>query len=282
MLNDSSLNLFSIGLANNQSSALNAASVFSKGDPASSIRKVTGLRSPITSATESSTASQSTKLHVAGENVAPARTLSPQKTKAARLAQLSDEIVTTTAKYNEARTGIDSLQQGLDALAGLAGSVAQNENIDHAQKQTIQVAFDTAVTEFNSQIDRTEFNGQKLIDGSEGSLATVEKLTGLDLSTASSAQDAEQQIQAASDSLLAAAEKIQSDSNSELSSLRAQLTGMFSGQLSDSLANAIRPEEQGHGINAESISDLIERQSAGVSLAHDTINSADVLALISD
>lgn len=219
-----------------------------------------------------------TKLNVGGTNIPPARTATVQKSKAALLAQLSSEIATTGTKYHTAQRGLEVMQEKLGAIAGLVESLTTGEQSD-TERKNIRGRIEAMVTEYNQMIDRTTANGQSLLDGSTGSVVTMKKLPDFDLSSTSGLQQTAETINQTSASLTTLLAQIPSAAATRLSSLRADFTKTFSEQMSASLANAIRPGEQGYSINAEAISSLIEREATRPLAAHYQLEANDVLVL---
>jgi flagellin len=103
-----------------------------------------------------------------------------------RIASLNAEIDGISASINKYETVSSSVLQLRDQLTELRslaiGAVNAGGN-DEAAQEAFATSAELLVESYNRSISEAEHNGQATLDGSEGSLAEVSELTGIDLST---------------------------------------------------------------------------------------------------
>jgi flagellin len=103
-----------------------------------------------------------------------------------RIASLNAEIDGISASINKYETVSSSVLQLRDQLTELRslaiGAVNAGGN-DEAAQEAFATSAELLVESYNRSISEAEYNGQATLDGSEGSLAEVSELTGIDLST---------------------------------------------------------------------------------------------------
>jgi flagellin len=116
----------------------------------------------------------------------------------AQIGSLEQEIKNTDLSINMYQTashGIGQLQDDLIQLRSLAVAAA---NEGYNNDEVTSAAYDTAAmnltNSYNRKIDSAQFGSQKLLDGSEGSVADIGQLTDIDLSSADAAQAAIEKI----------------------------------------------------------------------------------------
>ncbi len=103
----------------------------------------------------------------------------------ARIASLNQEIENTSmqiARYDTADSSLMELRGILQEVRSDAVAAADGAYDDNA-RSALDTAAANSVEAYNRIIDEAEFNGGKLLDGGERSLATVVKLTGVDLTS---------------------------------------------------------------------------------------------------
>ncbi|UCG63099.1 MAG: flagellin [Candidatus Zixiibacteriota bacterium] len=108
-----------------------------------------------------------------------------------QIASLNQEIENTNNliyKYQTASGSLSGFRSQLTELRTLAvGAANEGFNSDDAQ-QAYAFAAERMVNYFNDAIDMAQFNGMALFDGSEGSLGELSHLSGIDFSSAESAE----------------------------------------------------------------------------------------------
>ena len=105
----------------------------------------------------------------------------------ARIASLNQEIENTTmsiAKYNTASSSLSEIRTQLTELRSLALGAANEGVNDEAMQQAYADSAENIVSSVNLAIAKSEFNGMPLLDGSESSLADIDDLMNIDLSSA--------------------------------------------------------------------------------------------------
>ena len=111
----------------------------------------------------------------------------------AQIGSLNQEIENTThliAKYETGSSTVMEMRNQLTELRTLAIGAA-NEGVNDPASQAAYVQSAGYITAtFNDMADSAEYNGKKMFDGSEGSLATVSKLEQVSLSSAEGAEAA--------------------------------------------------------------------------------------------
>ncbi len=127
-------------------------------------------------------------------------------------------------KYQVASSTVNELRTHLKNLRQLAiGASNESFNSPEAQ-QAYQTAADSLANTYNDLVSNAEFNGKQLLDGSEGSVASVDQLGTIDLSSAASAADAVTTIDAASANLDSVQTDLGSTQKNEFESRIASLS----------------------------------------------------------
>lgn len=109
----------------------------------------------------------------------------------AQIGSLEQEIKNTDSSINMYQTashGIGQLQDDLIQLRSLAVAAANEGYNDEATSAAYDTAAMNLTNSYNNKIDSAQFGSQKLLDGSEGSVADIDQLTDIDLSSAEAAQ----------------------------------------------------------------------------------------------
>jgi flagellin len=108
-----------------------------------------------------------------------------------RIASLNQEVENISAginKYKTVSASVGELRSRLTELRSLAVA-ASNEAVNSEEAQAVyQNAAQDIMASYNFTVQNAEYNGSNTLDGSEGSLAAVDELTGIDLSSAEAAQ----------------------------------------------------------------------------------------------
>lgn len=107
-----------------------------------------------------------------------------------QIATLNQQIENTSmqiGKYNTASATLSSMRSELTEMRSLAvGAANEGGNSAGAQKAYAESA-SVLESNFNLTLNKAEYNSAVLFDGSEGSLASINDLSGVDLSTAEGA-----------------------------------------------------------------------------------------------
>ena len=109
------------------------------------------------------------------------------QTQIASLGQEIDNVNSAIHKYSTVSSSVLELRDNLTELRTLAiGAANEAFNSEDAQAAYAQSA-EAIVESFNKAVADAEYNNSHTLDGSEGSLASISELTGVDLSTPESA-----------------------------------------------------------------------------------------------
>ena len=143
-----------------------------------------------------------------------------------QIASLNQRIENTNlqiAKYETASGATSQLRSHLTELRSLAVAAANEGGNSEGAQQALATQGQNVVTSYNSMVESAEFNGMALLDGSEGSLADITSLDGIDFSSASSAEESLARI----DEAMAELDQVQTDLGStqknELEASRAAM-----------------------------------------------------------
>jgi flagellin len=143
-----------------------------------------------------------------------------------QIASLNAEIENLSAtsnKYSYAASSLEGMNDQLSQIRSLAVA-AGNEATNSPEAQA---AYDRAaadlVTQYNRTIANTEYNGRKVLDGSDGSLANLAELRNIDLSSAGAAEASITIVESAMDEVEQAQIDLGATQRNELDSHRAQL-----------------------------------------------------------
>ena len=110
------------------------------------------------------------------------------RSQIASLNQEIDNLSTNINKYRTVSSSVVSLRERLTDLRTLAIGAANEGGNSPAAQEAFDKAAQQIVSSYNNTIDNAEYNGSQTLDGSEGSLASVSELLGVDLSTAAAAE----------------------------------------------------------------------------------------------
>jgi len=104
-------------------------------------------------------------------------------------------------KYQTAGHAVSQLQDTTVQLRSLAVAAANEGYNDPSVSAAYQSSANHLVESFNAGVDNAQSGPQKLLDGGEGSVANVEKLTGIDVSSPEAAQASVEKIDQAAEKL---------------------------------------------------------------------------------
>jgi flagellin len=105
----------------------------------------------------------------------------------ASLNQEIENITATIGKYQTVSGSLGELREQLTELRSIAVGASNAAINDDAAQEAYAVAAESLVNTYNRTISNAQYNGAQTLDGSEGSLATVAQLVGIDLSSPESA-----------------------------------------------------------------------------------------------
>jgi flagellin len=144
----------------------------------------------------------------------------------ARIASLNQEIENTTfaiSKYRTADSTVMELRSMLQDIRSDAVAAANGGFNDPASQAALDDSARNAAAAYNNVIETAEFNGGKLLDGSEQSLADLSPLEGIDLSSPEKAAESIDKIDRAMAELDAAQVEIGATQKNELEARRSNL-----------------------------------------------------------
>jgi len=108
-----------------------------------------------------------------------------------RIGALGKEIENITqsiSRYETVSSQVDGLRSQLSQLRELAVGAANTGRNSASVQDAYNASAIDLVSSFNAQVTGAEYDGQKTLDGSEGSLASISELSGIDLSSPEAAQ----------------------------------------------------------------------------------------------
>lgn len=197
-----------------------------------------------------------------------------------QIASLNREIENvsqTINKYQAVSATVLQLREHLTELRSYAVG-ASNEAVNSESAQNaFQSTADSLVATFNDTIVRAEYNGSKTLDGSDGSLATISELTGIDLSNASLSANAIDTIDAAIREVDSVLVELGAKQKNELESTRASLE--ISRQNLISAESQVRDTDYGDYIS-EYVGAMIREKASIALLAHSRVMSENVLSMM--
>jgi len=118
----------------------------------------------------------------------------------AQIASLNQQIKNTSLSIRKCDTAdatVSQLYTILHGLRSMAVAAAADSSGDASAREAYQAAAERAVAKYNTVIETAAFNGARLLNGSDGSLANISPLGGFDLSSPETANRAILQIEQA-------------------------------------------------------------------------------------
>lgn len=197
-----------------------------------------------------------------------------------RIASLNQEIENVSYQINKFKTADSALLQErrkLTELRTLAIAAANEGGIDESARAAYQSEANNIVNSFNMIRESSEFGSQKLLDGSEGSVADVSELITVDLSDAEAAEAAINQID---DEISRLDAQIADVGATRKNSLESRLTN-----LRIESQNLVAAESQIRDVDysreyANFVKNQMLLKSTMSLFAHTSISSSSVLSLI--
>ncbi len=145
------------------------------------------------------------------------------RSQIASLNQEIDNISMNINKYEYASSVTGQLREKLTDLRSLAVGAANTGGNSDAAQAAYEASQVSIVASYNFVIDTAEYNGSKLFDGSDESLAVIDKLEGVDFSTAEAAEASITVIDNAIEQLDQVQTELGATRKNELESQRASL-----------------------------------------------------------
>ncbi|MCP4705981.1 MAG: flagellin FliC [candidate division Zixibacteria bacterium] len=198
-----------------------------------------------------------------------------------RIASLNQEIENVSYQISKYKTTDSALLQErskLTELRTLAVAAANDGGIDDSARAAYQAEADNIVNSFNMIRESSEFGTQKLLDGSEGSIADVNELISVDLSDSEAAEASMNQID---DEIAHLDAQIADVGATQKNSLESRLTNL---RIESQNLTAAESQIRDTDYTAE-YSNFVKNQmllKSTLSLfSHTSISSSSVLSLLS-
>lgn len=197
-----------------------------------------------------------------------------------QIASLGQEIENSSAligKYNTASSSISELHTYLNDLRTLAVGAANEGGNSPDVQQVYADEANNIVSYYNTAIDNATYNNVKLLDGSDGSLANISKLDGIDLSSAETAQAAIDKI----DSTIAEIDNVQTDIGAtQKNELQAHISSLEITRQNLQAAESNLYDTDFALEFSTFLSEQIKFQTGLALMSHLTLSSNSVLGLI--
>ena len=203
------------------------------------------------------------------------------ETLRSRIASLNQEIKNVSSsinKYQTVSSTVSTLRSHLTELRSLAVGAANDAGNDETSQQAYVASAEHLVATFNNTVEQAEYNDKKTLDGSEGSLAHVSELSGIDLSTPAAAAESIEKIDAAVKEI----DNIQIDLGAtQKNELESRLAS-----LSVTRENLVAAESQIRDTDyaqeyANFVSNMIRTRASLAILAHSSILGSGIVDLLS-
>ena len=197
-----------------------------------------------------------------------------------QIASLNQEIENTSAtimKYETGSSFVSEMRSKLTELRSLAvGAANEGGNSESAQTAYAATA-DYIVSSYNQILDTAEYNSMKLLNGSNGSLAKVSELEGIDLSSAEASEESMGIIDAAIEEIDSVQVDLAATQKNELEAHRASLEVTVQNlQAADS---ALRDTDYAQTYSSF-IGEMIKFQASAALLTHSHLSANTVLSLL--
>lgn len=198
-----------------------------------------------------------------------------------RIASLNQEVENTTQlikKYDTASSTVMEMRSQLTELRTLAVGAANEGFNDPASQAAYVQAAGYIVAGYNDTGETAVYNGNKLLDGSEGSLANVSKLENISLSSAENAEAAIVMIDEAIAKLDSVQVELGATQKNDLESRRSTLEITAQNlQAADSL---LRDADYALEV-ATMVGEMIKVQASLAMMSHTKIQANSVLKMLS-
>ena len=196
-----------------------------------------------------------------------------------QIASLNQRIENTTlqiAKYETASAAVGGLRSHLTELRSLAVAAANEGGNSQSAQEALAIQGQNVVNSYNSLADSTEFNSMALLDGSEGALANITSLEGIDFSSAASAEESLARIDEAMAELDGVQTNLGSTQKNELEASRAAMQVKHQ--------NLVAAESQIRDADifatySSFIGEMLQMKMSLALMAHSSLTSNSVLGL---
>ncbi len=198
-----------------------------------------------------------------------------------QIASLNQEIENTSTMIGKYETGssyVSELRSKLTELRSLAVGAANEGGNSESAQVAYAATSDYILSNYNNVIDTAEYNGMNLLDGSEGSLAKVDQLEGIDLSSAESAQESIAVIDSAIEGLDEVQVDLGATQRYELEAHHASLQVTL--QNLEAAQSQLRDTDYAQEYSTF-LGEMIKFQANAALLAHWSISANTVLNLLS-
>jgi flagellin len=197
----------------------------------------------------------------------------------AQIGSMNQEIENISVNINKYQTGdslVGTMREHLTELRSLAVAAANTGFNSEDAQAAYNRASELIAGGYNRIIENSEYNGAKLFDGSEGSLANISKLSGMNLSDADSIEASLDKIDAAEKELNAAQVEIGSTVKNEFESERRSLRVSLENL---SAAESVLRDTDYVSEYTNFIGKLLNTKQGLAMLAHSKVNAQTVLKL---
>lgn len=116
------------------------------------------------------------------------------RAQVASLTQKIRDLEHNTNKKGAAESAISELREQLRVMREIAVAATEQNGATEEETDLFQQEIAEVVDNFNRQIDATMYGGEKLLNGSEGSVTHISSLPGFDLSDSGSARESVSKI----------------------------------------------------------------------------------------
>ena len=197
-----------------------------------------------------------------------------------QIASLNQEIENITAaigKYQTVSGTVGELRSQLTELRSLAIGAANAPSNDETAQEAYANAAEDMVNTYNRAIANAQYNGAQTLDGSEGSLANVTRLEGIDLSSPERAAAAIEIIDRVASELDRTAIELGAAQKNDLGSRRQSLE--ITRQNLEAAESAITDTDYAMEISAFTAG-LVRAQTTMVLLGHSFLSNRTVVSLM--
>ncbi len=179
---------------------------------------------------------------------------------------------------NVADQAMTGLEDQLIELRELAIGAANSATNDDSTLSAYQGAADNVVSSYNRVVDETSFGTQKLLDGSEGSVTSVDKLQDIDLSTPEKAAQAVEMIDEELGKLSSGHIQVGANTSTYMESFRNNLEVTHNNMIA--AESTIRDTD--YAVEQSNLINLLIQQKSGVAmLAQGNLQAEAVFGLLS-
>lgn len=198
-----------------------------------------------------------------------------------RIASLNQEIKNIDSqiyKYQYASSTVGQLRSDMTNLRSLAIAAANEGGNNEAAQSAYQNEANLIVSNYNYSIDMADYNGSNILDGSSGSLASLDSMANLDFSSAEAANSSISQI----DQVIGELDKVQI----EIGAKQANQFEPEKSNLEITKSNLIAAESGLRDLDYASeftnmITEMFKIKASIALLAHSHLTTKSVIELLS-